>query len=172
MFCDDGPQRHRGLVGPVRRGRPQQVQRDGQQHEHYERGLARAPCRAVFPPVVVSHIVVPVLGHPVPTQERIELFGPRFARREIRRGIGDRRRVLHHLAPPNFLHVAGDLDHLVKAGKLRVPVQYLARAADAVGQAAVTEVRGVAFVDDGCVVLETQHGVLEEVGRVFLIFVR
>lgn len=46
-------------------------------------------------------------------------------------------------------------------------MQYLARAADTVGQAAVTEVRGTAFVDDGRAVFEAQLDVFEEVGRVF-----
>jgi len=107
----------------------------------------------------------------MPTQERAQLVGPGFARREVRRGVGDRRRLLDHLAPPQFLHVAGYLDRLVKAGELRVPMQYLARAADTVGQAAVTFVDGVALVDDGRAVFEAQPDILEEVGGVFLIFV-
>ena len=51
-------------------------------------------------------------------------------------------------------------------------MKYLTCPADAFGQPAVTEVRGAAFVDDGSAVREGQLDVLEEFGRVFLIFVR
>ena len=51
-------------------------------------------------------------------------------------------------------------------------MQYLARAAGPLRQAAVTEVRGAAFVDDGGIVLEAQLDVFEELGCVFLILVR
>ena len=106
------------------------------------------------------------------TQECVELLGPGLARREVRRGVGDRRRVLHYLAPPQLLHMARDLDHLMKTGKCGVPVQYLTCPADALCQATVTEVRGAAFVDDGGVIREGQLDVFEEFGRVVLIFVR
>ena len=116
--------------------------------------------------------MAPVLDHPVPTQKRVELLGSGFAWREIRRGVTDRRRVLHHLVPPNFPHAIRDFDHLMKAGELRVPMQYLARAAGSLRQATVTFVDGVALADDGCARLEAELRFFEEVRRVFLIFVR
>jgi hypothetical protein len=60
----------------------------------------------------------------------------------------------------------------VKAGELRVPVEYLAGAAGPLRQATVAQVAGVALVRDGRVVFETQFYFVEEGWRVFLIFTR
>jgi len=116
--------------------------------------------------------VVTVLDHPVPPQEFAEHVRIRLPGREVRRRVADSRRFLHHLAPPQFLHVTRDLDHLVEVGKLRVPVQYLTRADGALGQTAVAFVDGVALVGDGSAGLEAQLRLFEEVRHVFLIFTR
>ncbi len=65
-----------------------------------------------------------------------------------------------------------DLDHLVKVGELRIPVEDLARADGALGQTAVALIDGVALVGDGSAGLEAQLRLFEEVRRVFLIFTR
>lgn len=66
-----------------------------------------------------------------------------------------------------------DLDRLMETGEVRVAVKDLARAAAPLGQAAVTEVAGPAFLGDGGVVFcEAQSDVFEELFGVFLTFTR
>ena len=67
--------------------------------------------------------------------------------------------------------MAFDLGCLMKTGKSRIPVQYLARPAGAVGQTAVAVVGRATFIGDGRASFETQPDFFEKVGSVFLTFV-
>ncbi len=71
-----------------------------------------------------------------------------------------------------MLHLALDLDHLMKTGEVRVAVQQLARPAGPLRQATVAQVAGVALIRDGRVVSEAKPYLVEEIRRVFLIFTR
>lgn len=155
-------------------------ERDRQKHKHGEGRVAGAPCGAVLSPAVVAHVVVTVLDHPVAPQESVDHLRICLPGREVRRGIADGYRLLHHLAPAQFLHVRGDLGHLTKTWELRIPtaqrpalrVQYLACAAGALRQTAVALLDGAALVSDGSAGLEAHPRFFEEVRHVVLIFTR